>query len=171
MFAAHRTVPLILTTDAPTSTRRRTIYPGTEYGEGYRFHHSPQPDRIPGQCRAVWETPPRELLEFPGIYKHVLLFVMLMSLLLQMLSLHGCTKNNVQFLHFWHPEYPETEALPGCTLFLCYRGNGSLNHHRQVAIVGTRHAPHHYGQKDHRGAGSRSAGAGLPDRERTGLWH
>ena len=95
-----------------------------------------------GSARAVWETPPRELLRIPGIYKHVLKAIRDADVFATAdAELAWMYKNNVQFLHFWHPEYPERlRHCPDAPLFLCYRGNGSLNHHRQVAIVGTRHA-------------------------------
>ena len=72
MFAAHRTVPLILTTDAQLPQEEERSILALSMVKGIGFHHSPQPDRIPGQCRAVvWETHPVSC-SIPGIYKHVL---------------------------------------------------------------------------------------------------
>lgn len=93
-----------------------------------------------GGVEAVFHAKKKELLAVPGIGQHIADNILNQDVLsIAEKELKFIEENNVQTLFYLDKNYPHRlKHYPDCPTLLFYKGNANLNHHRNVAIVGTR---------------------------------
>ncbi|MCK9448616.1 MAG: DNA-processing protein DprA [Bacteroidales bacterium] len=100
-----------------------------------------------GGPQAVFREKKKLLEKIPGIGSYVIQSILQFKDFIRVeAELEFIKKNNIQPLFYLHPEYPK--RLQHCAdspMMLYYKGNATLNHHRIIGIVGTRH-PTEYGK-------------------------
>jgi DNA processing protein len=101
-----------------------------------------------GSIEAVFKETRKNLLKIPGIGEN---FVSKFSANLHLndaeAEFNFCKKNDVNVLVYTEPSYPRRLTyFDQSPIVLYYKGKAELNHHRTVAMVGTRQ-PSDYGNK------------------------
>ena len=98
-----------------------------------------------GGVEAIFKSKPRELMKIPGIGPQLAsnitggIPLQRAEKQLDLMDRHG-----IKAIFLFDEEYPERlKHIPDSPILLFYKGTVSLNHHRTVAIVGTRKPTHH----------------------------
>ena len=100
-----------------------------------------------GSIEAVFKESKKNLIKIPGIGPILSEnFDPAISLPEAEKEMEFITKNDIELISFLDKNYPKRMLqVESCPLILYYKGNATLNHHRTVAIVGTR-KPSDYGK-------------------------
>ncbi len=98
-----------------------------------------------GGVRAVFESSKKELLRIPGIGEMTAKSITKQTVLLDAeREAAFIEQHDIQTFFYLDDNYPQRlKVYEDCPILLYYKGNADLNHHRNVAIVGTRKpSPH-----------------------------
>jgi DNA processing protein len=100
-----------------------------------------------GSVENIFSKTKKQLLAIPGIGESFVANFEPQSTINQAETEYKYTqKNNIQVLTYSDPNYPKRLThFDYCPIVLYYKGDGDLNHHRTVAVVGTR-TPTDYGK-------------------------
>jgi len=92
-----------------------------------------------GNIEAVFEEQIKNLVKIPGIGQQVATNIKNADFKAAEKEVDFIQKNNIQSIAYYQDEYPRRlKQIESCPTLIYYKGTNVLNHHRTVAIIGTR---------------------------------
>jgi DNA processing protein len=98
-----------------------------------------------GGAAAVFSASLSHLEKVPGVTRNLAKLIRKADVLQQAdKELAWMDAKGIEPIHYWDERFPaRLKHCPDAPVLLFYKGTQNLNHHRMVAIVGTRHATHY----------------------------